>query len=603
MLALPKGTDILVADRSGQQLMNLLLPEGRPLPRRVDVVSVAKVFETGKPWISDLYVASSSKLTAGVNVPVFDTDGSALYNLSLELPAEEFTDILRSQNLPPTWFAAVLDRRGILAGRLPDPDRFVGKPAAVALREGVLRAPEGSVDTPTLEDVIVTSTWSRSNRSQWAVAVAMPSTEFAAPIRFQVMALIASSLVALAVSALLAFLFGRPIVRRLALLANRAEKFGDGSVAAAPPGGIKEIDVVRDAMDVAGSKIREQEQHLRLLIAELDHRVKNMLASVQAIALRTFGRSPDAHKFSGRLSALALAHSQLSKTLGRGSSLRPLVEAAIGAHRDAAGRIRMEGPDLVLNAKATQGLSLTLHELMTNSAKYGALSRPGGRVRIQWDKSNGATQRFTLRWSEHDGPPVRPPAQAGFGSFLIEKVLAEELGGTAQLTFAPTGVVFDLDVELAQVLGERDERTLASNPTGPVASLRPGSRVLLVEDETLIATQLMALLSGAGMRVTRAATLDEAEEAAAGTEFDAAVLDVNVNGHMIFPVAHRLKRSGTPIVFVTGYDFAGMWPQNLRHERRLGKPINEREILRVLGITPPGAGFGAAGEGASPSAS
>jgi two-component sensor histidine kinase/CheY-like chemotaxis protein len=432
---------------------------------------------------------------------------------------------------------------------------------------------------------MVTSTWSRSERSNWTVAVAMPRAEFVSPFWFQAAALAAAGLVALGLSALLAFLFGRPIATRLALLADRAATMASGAPGVPPPGGITEIDVVRNAMDAASSKIREQDQHLRLLIAELDHRVKNMLASVQAIASRTFGRSPNTRMFSGRLTALAIAHDQLSRTLGRGSSLRKLVEAAVGAHQDESGRIHIIGPDLFLNPKATQGISLTLHELMTNSAKYGALSLAGGRLRIEWGTTEWPDPTFRLQWSEHDGPPVAPPSKSGFGSFLIEKLLVEELGASTDLQFRPEGVVFTLAVALERAIGEEGQHAAGEENPQPVATLARGSRVLLVEDETLVALQIVELLDSVGVKTTRASTVYEAEQVVGTGTFDAAILDVNLHGHTIFSVARTLLKQRTPILFVTGYDFTGMWPQDLRSVRRIGKPLNEHDFCRALGIS------------------
>lgn len=461
----------------------------------------------------------------------------------------------------------------------------MGKPAAPLLLQGALRSTEGSVETPTLENVNVYTTWSRSDWSGWTIAVAIPSSELLAPVWFQAGALLAAALAALALSAVFALIFGRPIATRLALLANRAETIGSPGPTSGPPRGIAEIDVVLAAMETADRKIREQEKHLHLLIAELDHRVKNMLASVQAIAVRTFGRSPETTTFAGRLSALATAHGQLSKTQGRGSALRPLVEAALGAYRDASGRVVIDGPDIVLGPKATQGLALALHELATNSVKYGSLSVPYGFVRVTWE-TNGTPPRLRLVWSEHDGPTVSQPSKRGFGSYLIEKTLAAELGASADLQFLPRGVTFTLDAALDQVVGNLgDARMTEGLP--PVTALRRGHRVLVVEDEALIGEQLSEILSQVGIEVELVGSIAKAEEAIAEDDFAAAVLDVNVNGEMVFPVARKLEAKAIPFLFLTGYDTIEMWPPDLRHARRLTKPVNAQELYAACGIVVP----------------
>jgi Cache domain/HWE histidine kinase len=289
---LSEGSGIIVTDRSGRQLLSTFAPPGSPLPQRTDMEPVIKVFETRRPWISNLFSpATGGRLFVSVDVPVFGLDDVVIYDVALGIPLEELNGILEEQKLRSTWFAGVLDRNGMLAARVPHPELYVGKPAALLLREGVKQTAEGTVETPTLENVDVVSTWSRSQRTGWAVAVAMPQSEFVGPMRFQMFALLSAGAVALAISAALAFTSGRTIAVRLAALADRAEVIGSGRNSHVPKPGIKEIDVVNTAMANADAKIRDQEQHLRLLIAELDHRVKNMLANVQAIAMRTFGRS------------------------------------------------------------------------------------------------------------------------------------------------------------------------------------------------------------------------------------------------------------------------------------------------------------------------
>jgi two-component sensor histidine kinase len=581
---LSEGSGIIVTDRSGRQLLSTFAPPGSPLTQRTDMEPVIKVFETRRPWISNLFSpATGGRLFVSVDVPVFGLDDVVIYDVALGIPLEELNGILEEQKLRSTWFAGVLDRNGMLAARVPHPELYVGKPAALLLREGVKQTAEGTVETPTLENVDVVSTWSRSQRTGWAVAVAMPQSEFVGPMRFQMFALLSAGAVALAISAALAFTSGRTIAVRLAALADRAEVIGSGRNSHVPKPGIKEIDVVNTAMANADAKIRDQEQHLRLLIAELDHRVKNMLANVQAIAMRTFGRSPDAKTFSGRIAALASAHSLLSKTEGRGSSLRPLVEGALVAHGDVAGRVHIEGPDIFLTPKVTQRIALALHELTTNAAKYGALSSPSGSVRITWDSTNGSQSRLHLRWSEQGGPPVVAPNKRGFGSFLIDN-LGVDLDGVARLEFPPQGVVFTLDVALKHAAAETVVSTQPVRITSTAPSLAADSRVLVIEDELLAGMQLSDILAQAGLQVSLARSVEQGAGIIAAEHFDAAVLDVNVDGEMVFPVARSLKTRGTPFVFLTGYGTPEIWPIDLRDERRLNKPVITKELYEALGI-------------------
>ena len=206
--------------------------------------------------------------------------------------------------------------------------------------------------------------------------------------------------------------------------------------------------VVGATVDITERK--KAELHLRLLVNELNHRVKNSLATIQAIAAQTFhaARSlPQAQEaFSARIVALAEAHDLLTRENWEGADLSDLLtrlEALHGGplHADV-GRFVFSGPPVRLSPRMALSLSMALHELATNAVKYGALSIPTGQVRIAWSVASGPVHpRLTLTWTESGGPAVSPPTRRGFGSRLIERGLASELSGEAHIDFLPHGVV------------------------------------------------------------------------------------------------------------------------------------------------------------------
>jgi PAS domain S-box-containing protein len=203
------------------------------------------------------------------------------------------------------------------------------------------------------------------------------------------------------------------------------------------------------------TEARHAEEHQALLMQELSHRVKNTLAMVQAIASQTLrgARSLDeaAEAFGGRLMALSDAHDILIQGSWTSADLRTVVEGAAGLHGGPE-RFVVAGPTVTLGPRAALTLALMLHELGTNAAKYGALSRREGRVAIAWEVvSEDGEPHLVLRWEEADGPPVVPPTRTGFGSRLIERSLVHSLGGRASLTYPPTGVVFRLTAPIRSV--------------------------------------------------------------------------------------------------------------------------------------------------------
>jgi len=190
---------------------------------------------------------------------------------------------------------------------------------------------------------------------------------------------------------------------------------------------------------------KRAELHLRLLVNELNHRVKNSLATIQAIAAQSFNGSrslPEAQEaFTNRIVALSEAHDLLTRENWEGADLHDIASRLVTLHGGPA-RFGLSGPAIRLSPRTALSLSMALHELATNAVKYGALSVPEGRVTIAWALAPGpGAQRLDLSWAERHGPPVTPPIRRGFGSRLIERGLAAELSGKASIHFEPEGVV------------------------------------------------------------------------------------------------------------------------------------------------------------------
>ncbi|HEY8564577.1 MAG TPA: PAS domain-containing protein [Beijerinckiaceae bacterium] len=206
------------------------------------------------------------------------------------------------------------------------------------------------------------------------------------------------------------------------------------------------------SLDVTDRK--RAEEHRALLARELDHRVKNTLATLQAIAnqtLRTAASIEEAREtLSARIQSLAAAHDVLTRESWNGAAIAEVVDGALAAFRSGnARRLRTSGPDLRLPPRIALALAMALHELATNAAKYGALSNEIGHVRFDWDVIDGSNgERLWLRWEEFGGPPVTPPTRRGFGSRLIERTLATELGGTAEVDYRSKGLVFTAEAPL-----------------------------------------------------------------------------------------------------------------------------------------------------------
>jgi two-component sensor histidine kinase/PAS domain-containing protein len=205
---------------------------------------------------------------------------------------------------------------------------------------------------------------------------------------------------------------------------------------------------------------KEAEEHRKLLVNELNHRVKNMLASVQAIANQTLRNGVSIAEgravFGDRLIALSRAQDVLIGELGGGAQSASVIKTAIEPLAGDAERLRIDGPGVQLSPRAALSLSMAVHELCTNAAKYGALSKPEGHVDVRWslDMGEDGERHLSLRWTETGGPTVSPPQRKGFGSRLIEHALATELNGAVSLDYARAGLVCTIEAPLKAVIGD-----------------------------------------------------------------------------------------------------------------------------------------------------
>lgn len=195
------------------------------------------------------------------------------------------------------------------------------------------------------------------------------------------------------------------------------------------------------------TEITEQkhaEERQAMLVAELNHRVKNILTVVQAMAFMTIRSSDSLAKFddafSGRLRALSLAYDILTRTRWVGTDLNDLITAILKPHRPGSGRIIIDGPAVPLPAPAMVPLSITLHELTTNAIKYGALSTSTGRIEITWKLVGEGDQSVDLIWRESGGPNVERRAASGFGTPLIDRIVRSDLKGEVHIDFDPAGI-------------------------------------------------------------------------------------------------------------------------------------------------------------------
>lgn len=356
------------------------------------------------------------------------------------------------------------------------------------------------------------------------------------------------------------------------------------------------------AQDITDEKLATE--HTAVLLAELQHRVRNIMAMIRSITARTGERAesvPDyAALLAGRLLALARVQTLLTRAANASVSIGAILHDEVSVQAEHKRQYDLDGHDIALSPKAAEVLTMAIHELATNALKYGALSVPEGKITVRWTRfERRGTPWLSLDWSE-EGAPERAPAdpslprRRGFGSELIEGRIPYELGGRGKVVIEPGGARCHLEFPLREgdSILETDAPRRATVFGGALdmsgqADLS-GHRILVVEDDYYLATDTARAVRGAGAEVlgpcpNEDRARDEIEEVTP----TGVILDINTGAGASFTLANELRQRGVPFIFVTGYDMAVI-PAEFDGVERLQKPVDVRQIVgtlaKVLGV-------------------
>lgn len=327
---------------------------------------------------------------------------------------------------------------------------------------------------------------------------------------------------------------------------------------------------------------KDSEERQMLLAREVDHRAKNALALVQSILRLTRADSlPQYMKtVEGRIRALSRAHTILSQSRWQGASLRGLVDEELAPFKLGGNTIDIDGSDVLLNPASAQTIALALHELATNAAKYGALSVPQGQLLLSWRLEDKNVQ---FDWRESGGPKTAPPNRKGFGTRIVVASIEQQLGGKVLLNWHSDGLLCSFTIPLSRLVEDTSTRSRSKGieETKYAPIQLAGKNILVVEDEALVALAVNDALVDFGWSVVGPfSVVADARSVVLKTDISAAILDVNLNGDMVYPLAELLREREIPFVFVTGYGVESIDPR-FRDALVLHKPI-ERDVLKSL---------------------
>jgi two-component sensor histidine kinase len=458
----PNLDTIAVAGPDGVVVCNSV-PRSPPL-NVADRPYFRRALETRSLTVSNLLAGQLSrrKLLA-LAQPTLDERGAVETVLILTLDPKTISDLLDRVPLPEDAIIGVLDSEGRRVASVPYNPAAIGEPLPdPGLFERLSGHREGRLLGRGDDGVVRFYGFAHSAVAADLISYVGLARDpmFADADRLFVRRLALSG-VAFVLAGLAAFWFGSYAVRRPIMKLRTAMQrvaAGDLSVRADVASGIQELAELASSFDEMARKRHHAEEQQRILLRELNHRIKNSFAAVRSIAAQTLNHAADPEEFQrafdGRLAALSRASTLLTAGNWQVTDLRSLVEATLEPFR-TDDNLQLRGPHVTLPSEATLTLGLVLHELATNAAKYGAFSVPGGRVEIAWSvMSEAEPPRLILDWTEQGGPPAREPERRGFGRSLIERSVAYELEGSAELTFPPAGVRCHIEVPLGPPAAE-----------------------------------------------------------------------------------------------------------------------------------------------------
>ena len=356
------------------------------------------------------------------------------------------------------------------------------------------------------------------------------------------------------------------------------------------------LEVILRLTDEAMRERQRAQEQQELLIAELNHRVRNILNLIRGLVGQSKGEARTVEQFSdivgGRIAALSRAHDNITQENWNHASLRGLILSEAEAYlSNKADRVKITGADPLISPEAYTVLSLVLHEMTTNSAKYGALCDSRGQLDIALERNRDGD--LEIAWRESGGPAVKPPTRRGFGSTIIERSIPFELKGDASIRYQLSGVEADFVIPGRYVEWDnKDNHASEKDEAREMERLSPASpdgkaieNVLLVEDNVIIAMDAEEAILESGVKTVRVASgVNQAISMIEKKAPDIALLDFNLGDETSEPIAARLRELGVPFYFATGY--GDMVDKNGKKGALgvLQKPIAKEDLQSALGL-------------------
>jgi two-component sensor histidine kinase len=454
-----EGLYALLAAKDGQQRLNTRVPHGQPLGKVPAEANLAKAIESRRITVSDLFFGSTShEWVFNVTMPLDPELGLAGDALILTQNASDLGRLIPTENLPRNWAVAIIDGTNRVVVSSAQDEAEVGKPFVTPEILSEMQAFSGNFfdGKGNLYAYAQLPGW------QWKTVMWGPLAASQAALIDTWRQMMIGSLVLVLIAIGGAYLVGRQLRSSIRDLTHMAERIGEGEIVAPVDTKIKEANQVAIALSNASFDRSQSEERLQLLLHELVHRSKNILTLVQAM-IRQLGREnksiPEFQKeVDHRLRGLGMSIRALAEVQWQGLPIRKLIETHLEVFGTVSERVVLAGDDFMLSPEAAQNFGLVVHELTTNSIKYGALSAPLGEITVSWKPlEKDGRQMLHLLWTETGGPPAVEPSRKGFGTTVIKRHAEGAFGGHVTTEYRQTGFEWSLEAPIRYFTPKRPD--------------------------------------------------------------------------------------------------------------------------------------------------
>lgn len=450
------GKFVIVVDADGRQLLNTRVPFEEVNGTTSDTASFKAALGSGKSEVSNVFFGKTSeKYVFNVVKPILASEATDARGLIITKDASEIEAALAPHNIPDKWSVAVVDELGVVVAALGNEDLVPGSPLDIFPKLPKEKA-SGLVRE---EEAGVLYGYSHVPSSEWTVVRWGPIKSARPSLVQNWLFLLSSGAVLLAILVAISLLAAEALSAAISRLANMAEHVGNGEVVSPSRSPIREIDAVAIALSNASFERSEAEQRTNIVMGELAHRTKNLMAVLLSMIRQTARHQTDTETMAtvlgNRVMALGASLDLLTRNAVGKASLRELISRQLETFSAGLGNVSIEGEPVEISGDFAQNLGMALHEMGTNAMKYGALSQRGGKVMISWKIKNRDDQEranLLLSWKETGGPPVTPPETTGFGQVILKDNVQAVSKGVVDVNYHPSGFEWSLSAPLSQVL-------------------------------------------------------------------------------------------------------------------------------------------------------